>query len=470
MSRLAAIVGCAAALLAASAPATQAATAQQTIALLNAQRAGNGLPATIVEDPRLTSDCAAHDRYMALNHKLTHLEHTGDPGYTVGGTYAGKNAVLSRGANWDNGNPYESAPLHLDELLAPRLTSLGSADADGYSCTTTFPGWTGPDPVTTTVYTYPGDGSTIYPSEVAREQPWTPGELVGIPQPRRTGPYLLVFVDAPGQSPFNNPATLSDATLDGPTGPVAIATADGSTPVPTGGTLGPYLYPGGFVIPHGPLAPATTYRAHVVVTFAGVQTPHDWSFTTSGGDPHSKLTASHGTLSFASRSPQPVHVTFTRSGGGRAPPLTIQPGATVRLSLSPGSWQACGHQPATAVYSGYGGCVTIIVTGVPKLRLSSGRVRGHRVQFSVSYSAVLRGRRATLTVTPLIVRCAGGTCAKIPGTPSTRRLVLGTRPISLPLPARGHGLELDLDTSAFQLRDAPWTAAHASVSFLRAAG
>jgi hypothetical protein len=478
MKRPAVIAGFAAALLAASAsaavgvaaPTAQAATAQQTIALLNAQRAGNGLPATIVEDPRLTSDCAAHDHYMAVNHKLTHFEQPSDPGYSVGGAYAGKNAVLSRGGNWDNGNPYESAPLHLDQLLAPRLTSLGSADADGYSCTTTFPGWTGPDPAATTVYTYPGDGSTIYPSEVAREQPWTPGELAGIRQGQRTGPYLFLFVDAPGQSPFGNPATLSNATLDGPAGPVAIATADGSTPLPTGGTLGPYVYPGGFLIPQAPLAPGTRYHAHVVVTFAGVQTPHDWSFTTSGGDPHSKLTANHGKLSFASRSPQPVQVTFTRSGGRHAPGVTIHPGATVSLSLSPGSWQACGHQPATAVYSGYDRCVTIIVTGVPKLRLSAGHVRGDRVRFTVSYSAVLRGRRATLTITPLTLRCAGGTCAKIPGTASTRKLVLGTRPISLPLPSRGHGLELDLDTTAFQLRDAPWTAAHTSVVFLRGAG
>jgi len=407
---------------------------------------------------------------MALNHTLTHFEQPGDRGYSVGGAYAGKNAVLTHGGSWDNGNPYENAPLHLDQLLAPRLTSLGSADADGYSCTTTFPGWTGPDPPAMTVYSYPGNGSTIYPSEVAREQPWTPGELAGIPQGRRTGPYLLVFVDAPGQSTFRNPATLSNATLDGPEGPVAVATVDGSTPVPTGGTLGPYMYPGGFIIPRDPLAPGTTYHAHVVVTFAGVQTARDWSFTTSGGDPHSKLTAKHGKLSFASRSPQPVQVTFTRSGGRHAPPVTIQPGATVSLSLSPGSWQACGHQPATAVYAGYDRCVTIIVTGVPKLRLSSGRVRGHRVQFTVSYSPVLRGRRATLTITPLMLRCGGGSCAKIPGMPSTRKLVLSGHAIFLPLPLRGHGLELALDTTAFQLRDAPWTAAHTSASFLRISG
>ena len=140
MRRIAVIAGCVLAMFATAAGSAHAASAQQTIALLNAQRGDNGLPANIMEDPRLTSDCAAHDRYMSLNHVLTHFEQQGNPGYTLGGAFAGKNAVLTEGGNWDNGNPYESAPLHLDQLLAPRLTSLGSADLDGFSCTTTFPG------------------------------------------------------------------------------------------------------------------------------------------------------------------------------------------------------------------------------------------------------------------------------------------------------------------------------------------
>jgi hypothetical protein len=470
MRRFAAIAGCAAALVAAAAPVAHAATVQQTIALLNAQRASNGLPASIIEDPRLTSDCAAHDRYMALNHVLTHFEQRGRPGYSVGGAYAARNAVLSQRDDWDNGNPYESAPLHLDELLAPRLASLGSADVDGYSCTTTFPGWTGPDPPSLTVYTYPGDRAAIYPSETARELPWTPGQLVGIPQPRRTGPYLFVFVDAPGQTPFDNPATVDNVTLQGPTGPVAVKTADGGTPVPGGGTLGAYLSPGAFIIPVRPLSPGATYRAHVVVTFAGVQASHDWSFTASGGDPHSRLTAGHGSMTFTSRSPEPIRVTFTRSGGRHASAVTIRPGSSVRLSLSPGSWQACGHQPATATYARYDRCLAIIVAGIPRLRLGSGTPQGDRVQFALSYSPVLRGRTATETVTPIRLSCVGHACTPVPGRSSTRTIVLGPKTLSLPLPAVGHGVELALATSPFQLRDAPWTSARAHVLFLRRAG
>ena len=74
-----------------------------------------------------------------------------------------------------SGDPYESAPLHLDQLLAPRLAVLGSADADGFSCTTTFPGWTRAAPASLTIYTYPGPGATIYASELAARAAVDPG-------------------------------------------------------------------------------------------------------------------------------------------------------------------------------------------------------------------------------------------------------------------------------------------------------
>jgi hypothetical protein len=466
MRRAAATVACAVAVLAAASPAARAATAEDAIATLNAQRAANGLPDGIVEEPTLTAGCAAHDHYMAVNHQLTHFEQPGNAGYSEGGAFAGRNAVLSEGATWTDGNPYENAPLHLDQLLAPRLRALGSADAEGYSCTTTFPGWTAPDPASVTTYTYPGNGSTIYPAEVARELPWTPGQLVGIAPSTRTGPYLIVLVDAPDQSPYANPASLSGATLTGPRGSVAIRTVDGITPVAGSGTLARYMYPGGFIIPTSPLAAGATYRVHVVVTFGGVQSGHDWSFKTLGSDPHSLLVAKRGRLRFSSRSPQPIVVTFTRSGGRHAPSVTIRPGMSIRLRLSPGSWQACGHQAGSKRFAGYDGCVTIIVTGIPKLRLGPGRASGTSVVFALAYSSVLRGRAATLTVTPLTLRCASQRCSPASGQPSTRTIVLKGDKLSFPLPASHHGLRVALSTSAFQLRDAPWTAARATSSFL----
>ncbi len=438
------------------------------IATLNAQRAANGLPAGLVEDPTLTADCAAHDHYMALNHSLTHTEVSTNPGYSPGGAYAGQNAVLAQGADWTGGNPYEFAPLHLDQLLAPRLSVLGSADAEGFSCTTTFPGWTRPDPLALTVYTYPGPGATIYPSEIARELPWTPGSLVGIPLSTRTGPNIIVLVDAPGQSPKANPATLSDATLTGPTGQVAVKTVDARTPVAQGGaTLAGYISPGGFIIPIAPLAAGATYHAHVVVGFAGVQTQHDWTFATRAKNPQSVLRVRGTRLSFQSSSPQPIQVKFTRAGGARAPTLTIRPGHSARLRLNPGSWQACGTQAQTAGFDAFSGCLALIVTGRPALRLSLPRIHSSQLSLRMRYSSVLRGRPAKLTLTPLSIRCVGPRCRTVPGRASTRTIVLRGASLTVALPAPGHGIQVTLSTAAFQLRDAPWTAARATFRYVR---
>jgi hypothetical protein len=447
-----------------------AATAQQTIAELNAERSANGIPAGITENPTWSDDCAAHDNYMALNHTLTHTEAPGKPGYTSGGAFAGANAVLIEGASWDTGDPYESAPLHLDQLLAPRLAVTGSADAHGFSCTITFPGLTRPDPPALTVYTDPGNGTTTTPSEVAREEPFTPGDLVGLPQPAVTGPYLTVLVDAPGQSPIDDPATLSDATVTGPKGPVAVKTVDGDTPVPSGGvqTLAAYIPPGGFIIPVSPLLAASTYHARVAVTFAGVATPYSWTFTTLGADPESALTVHGEELTFSSISPQPIKVTLTRANGRHAPSFKLAPRHHITLQLDPGSWEACGHQAATSAFAAYAHCLEILVTGIPSLHFGSPRVLGTRVLFPIRYSTILRGRHATLTVTPLSLTCGGGACMTKRGRPSSRVILLPAKSLSLPLPAAGEGFQLALTTAAFQAGDAPWTAAHAtSAPFVR---
>jgi len=455
--------------LVSAAGSARAATAAQTIALLNTQRTANGIPAGITEDPTLSTDCAEHDNYMFLNHQLTHVEQPGNPGYTAGGAYAGLNAVLTENDNWDAGNPYENAPLHLDQLLAPRLLVLGTADADGFSCTTTFPGWVRPDPPALTVDTYPGNGAQIYASELARELPWTPGQLVGVPPGARTGPYLIVLVDAPGQSPVANPATLTGATLTGPSGPVTVATVDGAAPVPGSqtATLSSYISPGGFLIPLKPLYAGVTYHAHVVVGFAGAQTPYDWSFTTLGASSHSMLSARNGRLFFSSSSSQPVSITFTRAGGRHARGVTIAPGHSVRLALHPGSWQACGHQPGTARFAPFDGCIAIIVTGQPTVQFGKPRIVGSVVQIPVAFARVLRGRTATLTLTPLTVRCGPKGCSTSAGRPSTSTVTLRAKALTFALPARGRGFVLALDTAAFQLGDAPWSAAHTTVRFVR---
>ncbi len=123
-----------------------------------------------------------------------------------------------------------------------------------------------------------------------------------------------------------------------------------------------------------PLIPGTAYHAHVVVTLDHLQKVYDWSFTTRAADPRSSLTAKDGRLLFSSASRQPIRVSFTRAGGGRQRPVTIRPGHSVRLTLAPGSWQACGHQPAGGGYAAFDDCVTVTVTGVPAIKLGRPKV------------------------------------------------------------------------------------------------
>lgn len=452
-------------LLAAAVPSASAATAQQTIDLLNAQRTANGIPAGITENPAWSQDCAAHDNYMALNNSLTHSEVQGSSGYSAGGAFAGQNSVLAQGADWDNGNPYESSPLHLDQLLAPRLDVLGSADADGFSCTTTFPGWTRAAPATPAIYTYPGNGATIYPAEVADESPFTPGTLVGLGPGKETGPVLIVLVDPTDPSVTCLSVKLSGATLSGPRGDVPVDIVDGTTPIPGGGTLACYISPGGFILPRHHLAAGATYHAHVVATYAGLSTPHDWTFTTSGMDPHATLTLRGHILHFSSRSRAPLHVTFTRATGAHAPSQTIAPGHGIRLTLAPGSWQACGRERPVRGYAGFQQCVSFAVKGVPKLAFGRPKLTGTGVRFPLTFTSVLRGRNATLTT--VAESCARGRCAPTSGGTTTQTVVLGPGAITVPTPAPGHAVRLTIATDAFQLGDAPWVAATATSRLFR---
>jgi hypothetical protein len=444
----------------AGAPATAgAATAQQVIAALNAQRAANGIPAGITENTTWSDDCSSHDNYMAMNDMLTHTETVGNPGYSTGGTFAGQNAVLLQGTDWNNGNPYESAPLHLDQLLAPRLDVLGSADAEGYSCTTTFPGWTRPAPASPTIYTYPGNGASIYPEETVNETPFSPGTLVGLDSGTRTGPILIVLVDPTASSVACLSVSLSGATLTGPSGLVPVATVDGATSIPGGGTLACYISPGGFIIPSKPLKSGATYHAHVLATSQGVSTGHDWTFTAGGMDPHSALTLNRRSLRFSSSSPAKIRVKFTRTTGAHAHSVRIRPGKRLQLKLPPGSWQACGHQPPAHGYTSYDECVSILVTGVPTLHFGQPRRAGPDVRFPLRFTKVLSGRDATLTV--IGESCSAGRCKATAGATSTRTITLQGRALTVPLPAGSNGLRLKIATAAFQLGDAPWLAAHA---------
>jgi hypothetical protein len=263
----------------------QAATANQAIAWLSAQRAANGIPGGINENFEWDSDCQAHDNWMYSNNQLSHDETPGTPGYTQGGAYAGQNSVLAQGTDWSPSsrypwgatNPWETAPIHLIQLLSPDLAASGFANYQGYSCMFTWPGYQRPAPASPELITYPGNGTSfIYPSEQADEAPFTPGDFVGIRNGTTTGPYIYVFGYGTGRGAITN------ASLTGPSGPVQVRTVDNTTKG-SQGDLGSYLPAGGIIIPVSPLTPGASYTA--TVTFS--PNASDWNDSAYGNQPPS---------------------------------------------------------------------------------------------------------------------------------------------------------------------------------------
>jgi hypothetical protein len=192
-----------------------------------------------------------------------HDEQPGKPGYTPLGDEAANSAILGTPAPWaaDGRTPWEDAPLHLAQMLAPALMVTGYAPG----CLWTWPGYIRP-PATPALYSYPGDGTSIYPNQRAREWPFTPGDFVGLPEGTVTGPHLFVLGHSTG------PARLTAATVTGPNGPVEVRTVDNHTQSPRGDP-GRLLPPGAaIIIPTGPLDEHTRYRATATMTTDSGQT------------------------------------------------------------------------------------------------------------------------------------------------------------------------------------------------------
>lgn len=262
---------------------TPAGNQAQQLAWFNQQRARWGLPAGVVDVPPWSRACAAHNAYQDLHDKMDHPETPGQAGYSDGGNWAGTHAVIAGGGEWGpDENPWNDAPIHLNQMMAAELSVVGIDVSHGYSCLTTWPGLRrrlSPGEV----YTYPGDGTAgIPPAEFAAELPTTPNKELGIPD--LAGRHLFVYeggLDARRGVSVH----VESASLSSPSGPVAIKWMDPET-------LG-YLI-GGDIIPLKPLEPFTTYTA--TVSLAGVSSPygapdvpavtHTWSFTTGMDNPH----------------------------------------------------------------------------------------------------------------------------------------------------------------------------------------
>lgn len=272
--------------LAAAGPA-QASTSAEAVAALNAQRAAHGIPAGIVEDPEYSEGCRLHMAYEAINGRSPTNPHSEDPalpGYTELGHRAAASSVLGGPSDsWAGGNPWEDAPIHLMDTLAPALAETGWAPG----CMWTVPTEPRLGPPDVEVVTYPGPGATIYPSHVAREAPFVPGDFVGLPEGTRTGPHLMLMpfgeVPPPPEGVVPGPTRIERPALAGPMGPVDVRAVDQAT---TGapGNLGTYLE-GAMMIPAAPLLPGTAYTASARLLVQGHH-PVDvaWTFRTAGPD------------------------------------------------------------------------------------------------------------------------------------------------------------------------------------------
>ncbi len=260
--------------------AASAATPAHVLQAINAERAANGIPASVQEAPELSVGCALHNAYRAANGGAVvgHDEDPGRPGYTVQGAQVGRGAVLA-GTSWSDGNPYADAPIHLMRLMDPRLQRAGVDDRPDLTCTAVMAGLgpAGPDDA---VYTVPGDGRTGIPvAQVAEEAPFVPGDLLRLPAGTRTGPHLLVLADGPFAR--DGDTRLVDVRLAGPLGPVEVRWIDDADP-----RISPYIPPGGIAVPVEPLVAGSVYRGSATVLgVGGVRLTRTWSFRTAGSAP-----------------------------------------------------------------------------------------------------------------------------------------------------------------------------------------
>ena len=259
------------------------------IKVLNEQRKANGIPGGVKVNTTWSQKCKKHDLYMDRNGELTHYEEKSKPGYTEGGAWAGRNSVISYGSSWADGNVFEEAPIHLAQLLQPKLSVSGAFELVGrkarWGCVITLAGYKRAEPKVNRVYSYPGDGRTgVATNYHASEGPFTPNQVVGAPQD--CGQELFVYASGPALK-NGNPYTykISLASLRPQGGdPVKIKIVDGETKIPEkygGGQIGYYLGPGaGIIIPIKPLAKSTTYEASVTIKGGGATFDYSWTFTT----------------------------------------------------------------------------------------------------------------------------------------------------------------------------------------------
>ncbi|HKT82441.1 MAG TPA: hypothetical protein VJQ84_01250, partial [Solirubrobacterales bacterium] len=246
-------------------PAAADFSGAEIVHLLSLQREANGIPGALAERSEWSAGCAKHNYYEAQTGEFGHEEDPSSPYYSLEGDLAARSSVIAYGRSWSSGNPWEEAPIHLLQMLAPQLSETGAAESYGRNCLTTWPGYKRPSPATLTGYSYPGNGvSGVVPTERASESPFIPGDFVGLPEGTATGRYLLAYLSGPLDFARADEVTAT-ASLLGPNGPVDLRAIDSTSP-----DIGAFMpRPSAFLIPVQPLQPLTAYRAIVNWSLSG---------------------------------------------------------------------------------------------------------------------------------------------------------------------------------------------------------
>jgi hypothetical protein len=333
-----------------SVPSTSTA---QAIAYLDKQRAANGIPGDLTNDAAMSQGCEEYaNLYHPKSGQYPHEELEGQPGYSAAGNQAASSSDLGGGVgDWTKTvNPWSGAPLHLRALFDPASTTTWYGEThgrwgEGQVCM----GTSGESAFSTpTFFSLPGNGAAdVHPSETASEQPFTPGQAVGIPPGTATGPYIILW-------PEGTDATLQTASLQGPAGesaPVKLVTPSTPAPLvpagwPTWETIG-----GDYVIPVAALKFATPYV--LTATWADstgaqyVQTVH---FTTVASP-----------QALAAESITEVHCSSCSHGYLKADVI----GDKVHLSISP----VAGQTLSVQIWRGQSYCVS----------KRDGRCQGHQI-------------------------------------------------------------------------------------------
>ncbi len=248
------------------------------IALINRQRAANGIPPITTDDQEEASSWCPREFEAPFAHGETGRVSASEDEWSAVAT------------------PYSTAPLHQYILYNPLATVAGDVHtASGIDCLgDSEPNLLAPiDTPSPTFYAFVNERGPRYAraSEVARELPTTPQQQLGEPASQRTGPQILLYAIGLGFTPHASTVTLATRS-----GKVVAGTKVAAE------TLGGVLVP-------PPLKSDTSYVLTIGWTGEPVPTIEGFEVTT----PPPKTATE--TLSFATApAPRPVHPRRRRHG------------------------------------------------------------------------------------------------------------------------------------------------------------